>query len=312
MSAEKPKGINTGRIITIVVVALLVGATGFFAYKFYEEKNKNEVQVESIDGLTAEINDLETNLEDYQDDLENKDLDLEEKERLLAEKEQLLVDKQKKIDQLLASNKITTSQASDLRGKVEQLEYYIKKYQTEITELRAELDATKEVNEQLTAEVGNIKGEVRDLRRAKETVDFKLETAAILNAHTFTYYRMKGSGKAIEESSFRRGQMDDFRSCFRLNQNLAAEIGSRDLYIQIKNPSGKVIKDEAGGQSGYFTYEDQDIAYTLKKVIEYDRTTQEVCFDFVKPESFDYEKGIHSVVIYCEGYDIGHGKFEVK
>lgn len=312
MSAEKPKGINTGRIITIVLVALLVGASGFFAYKYYDEKNKNEVQSESMEGLTAEINDLEVNLEDYQEDLENQDLDLEEKERLLAEKEQLLVDKQKKIDQLVASNKISKNQAAQLRGKVEQLEYYIKKYQTEITELRAELDATKEVNEALTAEVGSIKGEVRDLRRAKETVDFKLETAAILNAHTFKYFRLKGSGKAIQETSFRRGQMDEFRSCFQLNQNLAAEVGSRDLYIQIKNPAGKVIKDEAGGKSGYFTYEDQDIAYTLKKTIEYNRTTKEICFDFVKPESYDYEKGNHSVVIYCEGYDIGKGQFAVK
>ncbi|MEM6269413.1 MAG: hypothetical protein AAF998_08240 [Bacteroidota bacterium] len=310
MTAEKAKGMNTGRIISIVVGALLIGGVAFFAYKYYNEKSKNEDQVESMDGMTAEIEDLENNLEDYQTDLENADLDLEEKERLLAEKEQLLVDKQKRIDELVRSNKLSRAQAETLRGKVEQLEYYIKKYQGEIAELRAELDEVTEENATLKGQVGNMRGEVRDLKRAKETSDFKLETAAILNAHSFSYFRVKSSGKAIEETRFRRGQMDNFRICMEINQNLAAEAGARDLFVQIKDPAGKIIKDTK--KSGYFTYEEQDVAYTLKKGIDYDRTTKSVCVDFDQPEGYDYQKGNHSVIVYCDGYDIGQGKFEVK
>lgn len=309
MSAETPKGMNTGRIISIFVGAALVAALGFFIYKYYNEKNKNEVQMESMEGLTAEIEDLESNLDEYQTDLENQELDIEEKERLLAEKEQLLVEKQKRIDELVRSNKLSKRQAATLKGKVEQLEYYIKKYQTEISDLRTQLDEARGENETLAAEVSDIKGQLHDTKRSNEASQFKLKSAAVLNAHTFTYFRIKGSGKAIAETSFRRSQMDNFKSCWKINQNLAADAGPRDVYVRFVDPSGKTIKGPAGG---YFEYEDKDLSYSVKKSIEYDRTTQEVCVDFPKPDAYEYTKGTHKVLVYTDGFEIGRGSFEVK
>jgi uncharacterized coiled-coil protein SlyX len=310
MASEAPKGINTGRIVTIVVMAALVAALAFFMYQFYSLKNLNEEKDLNIDSLTAEIEQIEQDLDDYKEDLENKDLALEEKERLLAEKEQLLVDKQRKIDKLVKDNKISQSEAERLRGKVEELEFYIKKYQKEIDELKAQLAEKEVVIATMGGTIDTMTGKLRDTKGKLEETTFQLETAKILNARPFYYYRTKTSGKEIEESSFRVGQLEGMKICFDINQNLAADRGSKEVFLQIKGPDGKVIRDE--DKSGFFKANGEDLAYSSKTSITYNREPMKVCITFDKPSSYEYIKGDYKVIVYCEGYDIGNSKFSVK
>ncbi len=310
MSAEKPKGVNTGRIITIVVGVALVAALAFFMIQYFQLKKTTEDQGTDIEELTAEIDDAQHEIEDYKLDLENQDLALEDKERLLAEKEQLIEDKQKRIDDLLRSNKITQGEAEKLRGKVEQLEYYIKKYQTEIDDLKAEIAMKDTQIQSLSGKVDTISGELQVQKRIAEEKDTKLEIAKILSADNFTFFRTKGSGKEIQETAFRRAQLDDLKICFKVAQNLAAEIGQKTAYIQILDPNGKAIKDDK--KSGFFTGNQESMTYTTKTSFDFDHTAKKVCVTFVKPDNVEYESGVHRVVVYCDEVDIGVGTFTVK
>ncbi len=310
MASEAPKGINTGRIISIVIGAALVAALAFFMYSYYDLKKITEEKELNIENLTAEIEQVEQDLDDYKADLENKDIALEEKERLLAEKTQQLVEKQKKIDQLVKSNKISQADAERLKGKVEQLEFYIKKYQAEIDELKIQL-AEKEVQiATMGGTIDTISGKLRNTQGKLDETTFQLETAKILNARPFYYFRTKQSGKEIEETSFRVGQLDGMKICFDVNQNLAADRGSKEIYLQVKGPDGKVIRDE--GKSGFFQANGEDLAYSSKTTINYNREAMKVCVTFDKPSTYEYIKGDYKVIVYCEGYDIGNSKFAVK
>jgi hypothetical protein len=310
MASEAPKGINTGRIISIVIGAALVAALAFFMYSYYDLKKITEEKELNIENLTAEIEQVEQDLDDYKADLENKDIALEEKERLLAEKTQQLVEKQKKIDQLVKSNKISQADAERLKGKVEQLEFYIKKYQAEIDELKIQL-AEKEVQiATMGGTIDTISGKLRNTQGKLDETTFQLETAKILNARPFYYFRTKQSGKEIEETSFRVGQLDGMKICFDVNQNLAADRGSKEIYLQVKGPDGKVIRDE--GKSGFFQANGDDLAYSSKTTINYNREAMKVCVTFDKPSTYEYIKGDYKVIVYCEGYDIGNSKFAVK
>ncbi len=294
----------------IVLGAALVAALAFFMYKYYDLKKVTEEKDLNIENLTAEIEQIETDLDDYKEDLENKDMALEEKERLLAEKEQLLVDKQKKIDQLVKSNKISQSEAERLRGKVEELEFYIKKYQKEIDELKVQLAQKEEQIATMGGTIDTITGKLRTTQGRLDETTFQLETAKILNARPFYYYRTKTSGKEIEETSFRVGQLDGMKICFDINQNLAADRGAKEVYLQVKGPDGKIIRDEA--KSGFFPANGENLPYSSKTTINYDREAMKVCVTFDKPSTYEYIKGDYKVIVYCEGYDIGNSKFVVK
>ena len=310
MASEAPKGINTGRIVSIVVMASLVAALAFFMYKYFDLKKVTEEKDLNIENLTAEIDQVEHDLDEYKAELENKDVTIEEKEALLAEKEQLLVEKQKKIDQLVKSNKISQSEAERLRGKVEQLEFYIKKYQEEIDQLKKELAAKEVQIAEMGGTIDTITGKLRETSTKLDDATFQLETAKILNARPFYYYRTKTSGKEIEETSFRVGQLEGMKICFDINQNLAADRGSKDIYLQVKGPDGKVIRDEA--KSGFFKANGDDLAWSSKTSINYNREAMKVCITFDKPSSYEYIKGDYKVIVYCEGFDIGNSKFAVK
>lgn len=310
MASEAPKGINTGRIVSIVIGAALVAALAFFMYQYFTLKSMTEKQEGDIDNLTAEIDELEQDLDDYKVDLESKDLAIEEKERLLAEKEELLQEKQKKIDQLLRNNKITQEEAAKLKGKVEQLEFYIKKYQAEIDELKLQVAQRDTIIADLGSRLDTVSDELQTTKGELGETKGKLETAKILSARPFYFYRTKTSGKEIEESTFREGQLEGMRICFDINQNLATDRGSKEVFVQVKGPDGKVIRDEA--KSGFFNASGEDLAYSSKTVINYQREAMKCCVTFDKPASYDYKKGDYRVIVFCEGYDIGAGKFTVK
>jgi predicted nucleic acid-binding Zn-ribbon protein len=310
MGSEKPKGVNTGRIISAVLIAGLAALTIVFYIRGNNYKSDLEARDTEVGQMTAEIENLERDLDDYKVDLENKDLALEEKERLLAEKEQQLIDKQKKIDQLLKQGKISTKEAESLRAKVESLEFYIKKYQDEIDDLKRQIAEKDTMIADLGGKIDTISGKLRTTQGQLDETQFKLETAKILSARPFHFYRTKVSGKEIEETSFRKGQLDGMKICFDINQNLAADRGSKTAYVQVKAPDGKVIRDEA--KAGFFQANGEDLPFSSSTNFNYDREAMKVCVNFDKPADFDYDKGDYTVVVYCEGYDIGKAKFSVK
>ncbi len=311
MNTEKVKGSNTGRIISIVVGAALLGAVIFLGVMYYQEKSKNDEIEADKTSLTSEIESLEEEIEDFQLDMENQDLAIEDKERILAEKENAIEKQQKRINELLRQNKISKERAEMLVGKVEQLEYYVRRYQDEIEDLKEQVAVLTDERNDLSVKVNNMSGAVSELTRENEKKDFVIEVAKILNATNFSSYYIRSSGKRVPENPIRRGRMQHFEICLDIFKNPASEMGQKEIYMQIKNPNGEVVKHNAWG-SGYVNIDGRDEAYTGKKSIEYDRTTQKVCMDFEQPENYEFEKGDYSVRIYCEGYDIGNSSFSVK
>ena len=80
--------------------------------------------------------------------------------------------------------------------------------------------------------------------------------------------------------------------------------------VQVIGPDNKVIREES--KSGFFKANGEDLAYSSKSTINYDREAMKVCINFDKPASYDYTKGDYRVIVFCEGYDIGNSKFSVK
>ena len=311
MSTDTQKANKTLMIVAVALGLLLIGAVVVMSKLYVDQKAKSDDYEYKIEDLNTEIIDLEDNLKSLNDEIENKDLQIEEKDRLLAERELEMLNKQKKIDMLYRANKITKEEKEALMAKVEQLEYYVKKYQGQIDELKVQVAVLSDENKNLRSGIDSLseaKFNLETDNRLKSTI---LEAAAILKAINLKYYRIKGSGKPVEETVFRKGRMDDLRICFDLLENIVAKGGSKDIFLTIFTPDHKEIMD-MNKQSGYFTFEEKERVYTIRKTIEYERSTQEVCMEFAQPENLEYVKGIYTIKVFCEGFEIGAGRFEVK
>lgn len=295
----------------ILIIGLIV-ALGVVFGMYSQEKKKNDSNELTITDLNTEIEDLEVDLQDMNEEIEDQDLEIQEKNRLLAEKEEALIKQQEKIDYLLSQNKISKKQAEDMRGKVEQLEYYIKKYQTRIEQLVEENDSLKQVILAQGLEIGQVKDDRREMESMMMEAEIQVDMAKVLDAVEFKFGRVKKSGKVVEESTYNGRKLDNLQICFKILQNSVADPGFKDMYIVIYDPSGKTYTDSGGGQSGTFTYESNEKKYTLATGLNYDNTAKPVCVNYFLPDGAKYEKGQNKVVVYCEDYEIGKGYFEVK
>ena len=85
---------------------------------------------------------------------------------------------------------------------------------------------------------------------------------------------------------------------FAIARNVTATNGNRDLFVRITTPTGEVLP---GG--GSFPYENRQLAYTMKKTIEY--TGQETTVSMVRQENGTLMAGTYNVSIFADGNMIG-------
>jgi len=308
-----PHAPDRTRQILIIAVMVLAAATAYFAFQTFSTKVENTQLVENKVELESEINELNTKITTMETEMQRQDIELTEKDRKVAEMAAELELAKKRIGSLQAAGKLTAAQLNEFKFKTDQMGYYIEKYQKQIEELKVE-------NERLT-------GENRELSRTVQAKDSlvakvgaeatlyktKVAAASILKAAEFKFFTVdkKGRDTEAENRETKARRFGNLKTCFTLLENAVAEIGGRTVYVVIKGPDGGVIRPNET-EAGYFTHNGQEIPYSAKTGLNYDRTSQQVCITYVKPEALEMAKGNYSITVYCDGYDIGRSTLTVK
>jgi len=302
----------SSRIIIVAVILVLLATIGYLLFTNSQKSSENEVLMENKEQLETEIVDLEADLKNLQTDIERKDLAINEKDQMLADKTAELEKKQKQIDQLLKSGKINKQQSDEYKAKIDQLNYYIQKYQAEIAELRAQNQKLTEENQALASSKDSIKEKASEVENQNKLMSTKLEAAAILKASDFQFSTLNKNGKESDKDiEFKAGKIDKLKICFVVQDNAVAKIGNRDLYVVIQKPDGSTNKNMES-TSGNFTLNGKESVYSVKQNIEYDRSNKKVCVNYSNPAKEEFMKGVHKVLVYSDGYEIGKSEFKVK
>ena len=94
---------------------------------------------------------------------------------------------------------------------------------------------------------------------------------------------------------------------FTLVKNITAKTGERTLYIRITKPDNEVLSKNA---SDTFPYENRNLAYSIKKYIEYTGEEQNVTVYWDVEEYLP--AGTYNVYIFADGTMIGQQSFDMK
>ena len=281
----------------IAVIAILVGGIAWLAYSLYHTQQEKAEMVE----LAA---------------LDKQEMENEYERFTLQYSEMMTKINNDSIVEQLTQEQLRTQQLLEELKKVKADDAReITRLKKELATVRAvlrsyvlQIDSLNQLNEQLKAENSQVKEELAESNRNRDelkeetkSLSAKVAIAAQLDATNISLTMLKKREKVAKKLK----DCKILQVSFKIARNVTAQNGQRALYVRIKTPTGNVLR---GG--GSFSYENRQLDYTMKRIVEYDG--EEKLVDVYWEVDEYLAAGDYRVDIFADGQHIGSRTFAQK
>jgi len=297
MEDKKAQNSNLASTLKIIIGVLLAVVIGLGAKLYLDSKENKETQavltsdkedlMQKLEGLKIEYADLQTNNDSIN-------------EALLREQE--------KIELLL--EKVKKTEAGNLQK--------IRSYEQELGTLRAimknyivQIDSLNTLNQNLTAQNIEMRGQVQETTRKIEEVTQKAEelTSKVQEGSQIRARGMNVVGLTKKEKNTERASNSShLRTCITLTENSLAAHGNKTVYIRVKGPDGIIL---ATSENNLFNVDGDQIIYSESRDIDYQGTEIELCI-YYNFGGVKVGKGVYEVTAYLDGKSIGTAQVRLK
>lgn len=135
-----------------------------------------------------------------------------------------------------------------------------------------------------------------------------VERGSSLNLTTISVDAVRERNNGKLTSTSRARNTDKFKVCFTVADNLIAEAGDREFFIEVLDPQGNVLGDSFTKT----TEEGASITYSKGTNFYYENSNLDVC-DFINKPGEEFAKGNYMVNVYDNKLKLlGTSKFELK
>lgn len=289
---EEKKTGKTGLLITIVAIALLIGAV---VYLFLSVKDKGreieemtqlfEIEKEEMEneysGFAVQYDEMKVHLSN---DSLIRQLDKEKQrtQQLLEELRQTKATNAAEITRLKKELATVREVMRSYVRQIDSLDQINKKLAQENTRVRRQYQEQTKVVEQLTV----------DKQKAEE----KVALASQLDAAAITISAHNKRGKVEKKIK----NVTQFVVNFTIVRNITVQTGEKIVYLRLTKPDGEPLVKDA---SNTFKYENVNLEYSAKKYIEYTGEQQEVTMYWDVEEYLS--AGTYTAYLFVEGVMIG-------
>ena len=295
-------------IALIVVVLLLLGANGFQMYLKHNDNQAIEGKDDKISKQDTEINNHVASIDSLNTDIQSKidsltvlGEDVEELQAMQTELKDLARSlKRKNINLAYSKRKLEDR----LRGYEALLKIKDQKIESLSLTVTAQGDLIQEKNQTIIRKDLDLE----ELEKTKSDQDNIIEIAKVLKADKFKIASVK-NGKTKIKSVYKAKDLAIMQVSFDLMPNEVANVETKEVYIQIKEPSGSTVYDLSTG-GGEFEFDGGNLFYTKKVETLYERKGKHVVFSF--EASQPYRSGTNTIEIYTDEKKIGTTSFQVK
>jgi len=200
----------------------------------------------------------------------------------------------KRYDEVSQTNELITNQLEQLKSDnqivMDSLRLLLSQ-QTSVSEIKQQVAVLESRNRNLFNTVKFVKAKneelekeklevYNDIQNQKNTIQYLIEennslkeslkTSAVLTANSFKATALnKTLGKTIITS--KASKTETIEVSFSLDENLLAESGEKDIYIQILTPENNVFADK-----GAVTFGESSLIYSFKKLVQYNNRLTDV------------------------------------
>ena len=287
---------NKIQIIIIVLLIAIVGGVSFFAFhQVKENQEMTELFAIEKEEMENEYTTFATQYDELQVQINNDSL----REKLATEK----LRTQRLLEEL---REVKSSNAAEItRWKKE-----LKTVRAVLRSYVIQIDSLNRLNEALTTENKEVKKKYREatrqintLAQEKKNLNEKVTLAAQLDATNISIETKNKRGKVTNKVK----NIKKIAVGFTIVKNITAKTGERTIYVRIAKPDNEVLSKSA---SDTFTYENRELAYSIKKYIEYTGEEQTVTVYWDVEEYLP--AGTYHVYIFADGTMIGQQSFSMK
>ena len=147
-----------------------------------------------------------------------------------------------------------------LRKELESVRAVLRSYIRQVDSLNLVNQNLRNENSQLTGRLEEAGRVNQDLEEERQQLTERVNIAAQLDATNIAFTPLNKRNKVVKKMK----DCKNLQVNFTISRNVTAQNGSRMLYVRIQTPSGEVLP---GG--GTFAYENRQLEYSMKKLIEY-------------------------------------------
>lgn len=286
------------KILIILVVALVVVVLGALYYIFRQNTQIEEMQHDTI-----------INKQDLEDEYEGLSMQYEGM-KLNIKNDSLLVqldNEQAKVQRLLeelrtvkAENK---SEIKRLNDELASLRKVLKSYIVQIDSLNRANEQLKKENKEITTKYRQTTETLNKVTEEKQNLTERVSLASKLDATNITVSSVNKKGKVQKKIS----KTEQLVVNFSITKNITAEPGDRTIYVRIMKPDDDVL---VKNRMNVFTYENREINYSMKRLLEY--AGEEINVNLYWDVEEYLMPGTYRVDIFADGNRIGSKSFDLK
>lgn len=286
---------NTLQIVVgSLLVLLLIGVTVLL---ISEKRTNNEL----VQEFNLEKEDLENQYTDFAKQYDELKLTVSNDSlSVLLEQEQLKT--QRLLEELRTVKSTNATEIRRLKKELATLRKVMIGYINQIDSLSRLTNHQKEVIADVTRKYNVASQQISNLSEEKKNLNKKVTLAAQLDATNINIQATNKRGKKAKKVK----DVVKLKINFTIVKNITAETGERTLYVRITKPDNDVLSKIA---SNTFPYENRELAYSIKKYIEYNGEEQSVTV-YWDVEEFLYA-GSYRVDIFSDGTLIGSQSFNL-
>ena len=191
----------------------------------------------------------------------------------------------------------------ELQKELQTLRSVMRSYIVQIDSLNALNQQLKKENQEVTQKYHQASQTVSALSQEKEHLTERVNLASKLNATGISVTPVNKNGKKEKKTD----KIQQLNICFTISKNVTAPTGEKNIYVRIMKPDDDVL---VKNRNNVFTYENREISYSIKKVIEYEGEDISVCV-YWAVEEFLYP-GSYRADIFADGNLIGRQGFTLE
>ncbi len=277
------------------LVFVLVITIGYMVYQHSKMQNLVEefdIQKEELEDEYAQ---LAIQYEGFKLDINNDSLQMQyETERMKVQRLQ---------EELKTVKSTNAKRIRELQKELNTLRAVMRGLVATVDSLNQLNQKLEQENKVVTKKYQEATRTVSKIKKDNEALSAQVTLAAQLSAVGITAEALNKRGKETDKIS----KATQLKFSFTISRNVTAEIGEKYVYLRIMKPDDDVLVKD---RSNVFVYEDQEIAYSTRKLIEYGG--EDLAVVMYWPITEYLTPGSYRVDIFVDGNLIGKKSFTLE